>query len=89
VVKSGLFGQPTIEVSCALSALGTSKGRRQQLTPQFGSVQQIDRTSIDFVSSNQTPFKKVDHRTFMLATNDLMSFNYITLPAGEYWPPNG
>jgi hypothetical protein len=43
---------------------------------------QIDGTVVDFLPAVQNTFKKVDQRTFMLATNDLMSFNYITLPAG-------
>lgn len=43
---------------------------------------QIDGNVIDFLTAASNTFKKVDQRTYMLATNDLMSFNYITLPAG-------
>lgn len=44
---------------------------------------QIDGNVVDFLTAASNTFKKVDQRTYMLATNDLMSFNYITLPAGR------
>ena len=37
---------------------------------------------VDFLPTSTNAFKAVDKRSYMLATNDLMAFNYITLPAG-------
>lgn len=31
----------------------------------------------------QGPFKKVDRTSYMMSTNDLMSFVYLTLPKGK------
>jgi hypothetical protein len=44
---------------------------------------EVDGNAVDWVpDAHQGPFKRVDTRSFMLATRDLMAFNYITLPKG-------
>ena len=39
---------------------------------------QVDGNDVPWVG-----FKRVDTRSFMMSTNDIMSFYYITLPRGE------
>lgn len=48
-----------------------------------GAALQVAGHAVDWIAdAHQGPFKRVDTRSFMLATQDLMAFNYITLPKG-------
>jgi len=45
---------------------------------------QVDGQAVEWVAAGPNgPFKQVDTRNYMIATNDLMSYLYLTLPKGE------
>lgn len=45
---------------------------------------QVDGQTVEWVAAAPNgPFKQVDTRNYMITTNDLMSYFYLTLPKGE------
>lgn len=46
-------------------------------------LMQVDGNAVAWVpSASSGPFKRVDTRSYMIATTDIMSFYYVTLPKG-------
>jgi hypothetical protein len=54
-----------------------------QVLSRVSFVLQVDGNDVAWVpSASGGPFKRVDTRSFMVSTTDLMSFYYVTLPKG-------